>query len=479
MAGIVKILLVTPNVDDHAAPWIPLGQCYMAGLAKSRGHEVIMFDRMLEHVRARGNAEVVEEKMIDLVKKYRPDLIGLSTVSSAIFDSIACARSIRKVYSGRMVAGGHHTSVFPNLTLERLPELDAVVAGEGEYALLHLAESADPADPFPGVLWRTESSAGIVQQQRKNDLDSLPFPDLEILDTDYYTAPNTRLIRGFYLSSVCLLTSRGCQNACVFCAESSAYGAGVAFHSPEYVVENMEQVIMDFSINGIYFYDNDFLIDPERVERICEMILHRGIQKKISWCIQARADRIEKDIVKSLKRAGCVKIELGIESTEQRLLNRIDKSIVADQNIQAIRKIQKAGVRVHSYFLNGLEDESIKDYEKQLRAIKKVRPDTFQWGEVVIFPGSRLYRQKGEQFYERNAWTEKNIREFSERRLLSRSKLKIKREWMDRHYRPYYGRRNRWSRLRNNGFNYVAKKVLSKLFALPFARNLERSAVDS
>ena len=458
----MRVLLITPHFRDNATRWMPLGPCSIAGLLRTRRHEVRLFDRMVEHMNCRWNRDAVQRRMRDAIRTFQPDLIGLSAVSPAIFDTVECVRFIRDFYQGLMVAGGPHTTALPILTLERMPGLDAVVVGEGEYPLLDLVECGRVAS-FPGVARLNGRHRVLPRPAKIHNLDALPFPALEILDTNYYTERSTTVVRGFNRSCACLLGSRGCPNACSFCSESLAYGRGVVFHSPEYVVENIAQVVKDLGIDGIYFYDNDFLIDRARVERICELILRNGLQRLVTWSIQARADRLEANVLKLLREAGCVRLEIGIETTDQDALDRMQKDVRAEQNVRSIRMAQRYGIRVHAYLLGGFDGETVLDYERQLRTIKRVRPDSVQWNEVKLYPGTSLYAERGEHYYETHDWTEENLTGFAARSLLDPAAASVRRQWLQRRYHPYLKRRSRWSLLRNNGPAYALVRARCRL----------------
>jgi len=235
-------------------------------------------------------------------------------------------------------------------------------------------------------------------------LDQLPFPALDLLDMAFYTKPSLNSIRGHYLSVAPLLTSRGCTNQCDFCTESLTYGRGVRFHSPEYVLEWMKKVWVDYKVEGIYFYDNNFLVSEERAQEICEKILSTGVNKKVKWAIQARVNHIHSEILKLLKKAGCILIELGVESVLQSHLDRVRKGTTVSINEKAVALCQKEGLHVHAFMMTGFEGETLPDLEKGLHWLKQIKPDSFSWFPLGIHPGTLLYQKKGDGFFEKNEW---------------------------------------------------------------------------
>ena len=102
-----------------------------------------------------------------------------------------------------MIAGGHHATAMPELTLKKIPGLDHVAAGEAEYIMMALTDGQNPAR-IPGLFSRHSVISPSVHEQIKN-LDGLPLPDFEIFDMDYYTKLNRFTINSLYLKTASIL----------------------------------------------------------------------------------------------------------------------------------------------------------------------------------------------------------------------------------------------------------------------------------
>jgi anaerobic magnesium-protoporphyrin IX monomethyl ester cyclase len=251
-----------------------------------------------------------------------------------------------------------------------------------------------------------------------------------------YTRRTDGVIRRHNLSAATLVSSRGCQRRCRFCAESLTYGRGVRFHSPAYVLEWIQRVVADYQVDGIHFHDNDFLVDEQRAREICETILAAGLEHKIKWSIQARADRLHGEIARLLKAAGCVLVEIGIETGTQEELDQVAKGTTTAMNTEAVRVCRKAGLDVHAYMLTQLEGETIADLKCRLAWLKKARPTSFQWTGLSIHPGTILYEEKGNDFFATHEWTEEAITEHYLTDL-SAIPADVRKRWMARHFGPY------------------------------------------
>ncbi len=428
---------------------VPLGLSFIASSLREAGHAVSIFDRYGSQYRLGARKDAINSAMLERVRDFSPDIIGFNTVSPLIYDTIECARLLRPVCGGLMVAGGHHASAFPGLTLERIPELSGVVEGEGEGAMVRLAGGADPAG-IPGLWWRNGDEITNSPPEQIRDLDHLPFPALELLDMEFYCRPGRKIIRGRHMSSVSLITSRGCIRRCSFCCESLTYGSGVRFHSPEYVLDWTRRAVKDFNVECVYFHDNDFLIDEDRAVKICEGLLRPGIPRGLKFAVQARADRINRDILKVLKKAGCVLIELGVESAAQNELDWVNKGSTVETSERAISLCRSAGVSVHANMMSGLKGETLDDLDNKLAWLKKSRPDTFNLHRLKIFPGTVLYLAEGGEFFEKNDWSEENVKAYFRQDFLSSVTEKQREEWMRTKYAPCLKKFSRRNTLRVN-----------------------------
>jgi anaerobic magnesium-protoporphyrin IX monomethyl ester cyclase len=462
----MRVLLISPySTGVHR--WMPLGLPFMAAVLRHGGHTPAIFDRYARQAAKHESLAEANAAMLQAVRDFRPDLIGLSTISQVIYDTVECAALLRTIYPGPLLAGGYHATALPELTLQKIPELDGVVTGEGEVVLAKLADSVPPTQ-LGGVWWR---AAGDIHPpatpaQQIVPLDDLPFPAYDLMDMGFYTERTRLTLRGHNLATTTLITSRGCFRRCRFCAESLTYGRGVRFHSAPYVLEWMQCVVADYGLDGIHFHDNDFLADEARTCEICEGILRAGLHRKVKWSIQARADRISRELARLLKTAGCTLVEIGVEAGTQAELDQIGKGTTVELNTKAVALCRQAGLAVHAYMLTGVEGETIAELEDRLNWVKRVRPSSFQWSELAIHPGTPLYHERGQDFFAQSAWTQAAVDAYYRTDFLSALPASQKKEWMRRRFMAYMRWRHWWYLLRSSSPRQALSAAIGKLQAL-------------
>jgi anaerobic magnesium-protoporphyrin IX monomethyl ester cyclase len=434
----MNILLIYPYLTGNSTQWMPLGLSFIASRLRCQGHAVSIFDRYASQFSVGRDRPQVDQAMLEELCAFEPDMVGLNTLSPLIHDTVACVALIRSVYEGPIVAGGYHATALPELTLRKIPALEGVVTGEGEVAMSRLADGETPWQ-VPGVWWRDgeEIRPPAAPPEQVEDLDQLPQPALDLMDMAWYTQRTDGVIRRHNLAAATLVTSRGCQRRCRFCAESLTYGRGVRCHSPDYVLEWIQRVVTDYQVDGIHFHDNDFLADEQRGHEICHRLMETGLSRRIEWSIQTRADRLNREMARLLKAAGCVLVEIGVETGTQAELDRMAKGTTPEINRQAIALCRWAGLDVHAYMLTRLEGETVGDLKHRLAWLKRARVTSFQWTPVLIHPGTPLYAEKGDDFFSTHEWTEEAIKEHYHADKLSAIPPDVRREWMHRHYDPY------------------------------------------
>jgi len=430
----LKVLFILPFHDDWnrlETTWTPMAAPSSAALLRERGHEAAIFDRFSYLRRTGFDEQAVDEAMTEKIRSFAPDLIICETVPESIWDTVGCAKLVKRKWDGLAAAMGPHGSALPRETLERIPELDAVIEGEPEIPIGMLADGV-PTEAIPGLWTR---SGGTPARPVTCDLNALPFPAFDLLDLSFYTRRSLRTVRGHYLSTLTLMTSRGCTGRCFFCSESLELGAGLRFRSVDRSVEDVQWAIIDFGVEGIYFRDCDFLADKERGEKICEAFIQRGINRKIKWAVQVRSDHVDSETASLMKRAGCVFAELGVEGVRQEELDTLGKGIKTEDSARALQIFRNAGIKTHAYLLGCLPGERLEHLEEKLDWVRRVKPDSFFIGRLRVYPGTALYARLGDSFFEDQPW-ERHLVDAYFRRCFSDVPEEKRRKWFRSVYNP-------------------------------------------
>lgn len=406
----MKVLLVNPpgnyTIKSNVPEFLqrettclpPLGLLYIASyLKKNTHHSVSIYDATIY------NADYA--KIAEIAKDY--EVIGITAVTFTLIDVIKTVEAIREENSTvPIVLGGPHVAIFPQETIN-IPEVTFVLKGEGEesFALLVnlLADNGKEYNSVPGLYWREGN------QIKRNptpdfieDLDTLPMPNRRLLDyRAYHSILSKKKSAAHYVTTA--FSSRGCPYKCIFCDRPNL-GKKFRSHSPHYVVGEIEQAL-ELGIREIIFYDDTFTIERERVSEICELILQKDID--IQWDIRARVNDVNRDMLKLMKRAGCMRIHFGVEAGSPEMLKVLKKGITRERALQAFHAAHDAGIETLGYFMFGCPNETRAQMQKTFDFALELDPDYAHFAILTPFPGTPVYIEAMEKgLYPDDYWRE-------------------------------------------------------------------------
>ncbi len=364
----------------HAYPfWF--AQC--GAILKAKGYEVTYVDAIAENLGIDGTAQFFVE--------LGPDMVVIATSTPTIHTDLLMARLAKEKTGAFTVLVDTHVTVF-HKELVAEPFVDAAVRGEFESAVPEIADAlsrGSDLDRIPGVTWRRGAEV-VANPDRPllKDLDDLPWPDRDMVPAEQY-------IVGLRTQDPCfmVMASRGCPFRCTFCLWVPVmFNNKVRFRDVEKVVDEIAHLQNRYGAREVFFHDDTVNITVRRVEEICHAILRRRL--KIGWIANFRADQTTPELFRLMKRAGCTKILLGVESGSQKLLDEtIDKEITLKEVEDTIRWAKDAGIRVHCTYSLGAPGETRETLRETLEFIKKTDPDDIQVSLMTPIPGTPFYEK--------------------------------------------------------------------------------------
>ena len=397
----MRILLVAYDNDSFISVF-PLGLAYIASTCRKAGHEVIIYNQDVYHW--------PESHLIDLLNKAYFDVIGVGVIGGyyQYRKLLKISEAVNKAkHRPFYIIGGHGPSPEPAYFLKKTGA-DVVVIGEGEKIIIDLLDAVEKGrelSTVAGVAFLREGKC--IQTARCEviaNLDDIPFPAWDLFPMDHYALLREANIKN---SERCMIviTGRGCTFKCNFCYRMDE---GRRERSVESIIEEINILQKDYAISYIDFQDELFMSSTRRTIALCESFIKAKI--KINWFCNGRLNYAKPDILRLMKEAGCVFINYGIESLDEKALRVMNKGLTVKQINNGIENTLSADISpgFNIIFGNiGETEESLKlgvdfllkyDDHAQLRTIRPVTP----------YPGSPLYYfaiEKGllidcEDFYE-------------------------------------------------------------------------------
>jgi anaerobic magnesium-protoporphyrin IX monomethyl ester cyclase len=148
---------------------------------------------------------------------------------------------------------------------------------------------------------------------------------------------------------------------------------------------------------NIVIYDDVFTMNRKRIMELCNEIIKEGMD--LNWVCSTRVDRIDRELLKRMKRAGCSLIAYGVESGDQQVLDRIQKGISVEETENALNMTRSVGIKSVAYMLLGSPGETAESVERSFALIERAKPDYVQFNPIEIYPGSELYESRHESVF--------------------------------------------------------------------------------
>lgn len=402
----MKVLLINPPVpnilhanspavvQDETGIYPPLGLLYVAAYAeKVEDCSVVIMDCQAEGI----SHDILPDKLLD----FRPDIVGILAMTYTLIDAVLVAKAVRSVCpKSFIVFGGPHPTIFPEETI-KIPEVDFVIPGEGEYPFAELIKTIrDKSDynNLNGVLTKVNPKFSAALKYIEN-LDDLLFPARHLINNTKYKSP---LAVNNILTTI--MSSRGCPARCTYC-DRPQMGKKFRMRSAEKVVEELCHCFNTYGIKEFIFYDDTFTINKQRVIDICNLIIMKNL--KISWDIRARIDTVTPQMLNLLKKAGCNRIHYGVESGSQKIQKILKKNLDINKIKEIFKITKKAGIEVLGYFMIGCPDENKKDLYDTFDLIKILPMDYLHITILTPFPGTEIYKKALEKgIFKNDYWRE-------------------------------------------------------------------------
>lgn len=377
----------------------PLGLCYLANMLEQNNFKVKIIDRHALMTKNNDNLDTVNEITRKELKKYKASIVGITSTTATFYDiKTTLLRLIRSTDKDiKIVLGGSHASAMPDEILSQHEDIDLICRGEGEITLTELAKGLK-YENINGISYRNGS--GIISNPRREpypDINEFCFPSRHLVDMKFYSQANPVVMHGLFMKATTIFTSRGCAYNCSFCSGKVALGRKVRYQSPDLVIEEIERLIKDYRIEGLYFADDMFDANKERAITICEKLIAKGLHKKVCIYPQLRANNMDKERLEIYKKAGVRRVDVGFESGSQRILDVMNKKTTVAQNYRAAKMLHEVGIQFQANIIVGIPGEEVSDIRQTEKMLLDIKPHWINFGEFLPLPGSKLYDELNEK----------------------------------------------------------------------------------
>ncbi len=357
---------------------IPLGLMSLAASTGKAGFAAEIIDsQALEHNAA---------ESARLALETGANIIGITSTTCSFNQARDIASQIKAVDPAiTVIMGGHHVTALPEHSLQTC-QADIVVIGEGEEVLPELIkriQRQERLDDIGGICYRDGDNIKINKQILFiANLDTLPLPDRNLIDYKLYSdAP-----RGIYEPQDALEGSRGCAYKCGFCV---AGRRRLRFKSVDRMIEEIKIINFQHQVNNIIMMDDTFTLDRKRTINFCQRVIDEGL--KIKFACQTRFDKVDKEILHWLEKAGCTAACFGVESGNKEIIKSIGKNLDLDEVLCRAPLLKNFSFKTRCTFILGWIDETYKQMRETIDFAIAIDADETAFCVATPFPGSAMW----------------------------------------------------------------------------------------
>ena len=369
----------------HILPPIDVGYC--ASLLEKAGYETLFIDTAIERYNILGICEKIIGEHVDVVV-LKPNIMTYRL-------TLELAREL-KPYCQHIICMGPVASMSVDFFIFDKSSIDFCIIGEPEYTLLEVINRIKNGQNVMHVAGAAYYNCKLIVETPRDlceNLDFLPYPKHELFIDKGYSFHYPINVNGKIKFGV-ILTSRGCPYSCIFCSpvKRVSFGKEHRIRSAQNVIAEME-LLQSKGVNVIYFIDDIFTYNHNRVKLICNEIKAKKIN--VIWAAQIRADFSDFELLAKMKEAGCGCVNIGIESANDATLKMLQKKITLKDVKRTIKFCRELEINVVGDFIIGIPGQTKEDILESLKFAKRLRLDLVEALLFTPYPGSKAFEIYG------------------------------------------------------------------------------------
>ncbi len=366
----------------------PVVPASAATLLDKKGHNVQWIDCIAEKIN--------RKDFIKIIEKENPDLFVFETKTPVVKMHWKIIGDLKKRFPKiKIVIMGDHVTSFPEETMKNSKVDFVLCGGDFDFLLLELVNwLAKKTKKIPkGIYYRGKNK--IINSgkfQLKHNLDELPFINRELAKWRLYDKEYNLIGRPFFY----IMSGRDCWwRRCKFCAWPKLFPK-FRVRSVENVLNEIKMLINKYNAKEI-FDDSGTLMIGEWLKDLCNGLIKRGYNKKIKYSCNMRFGALKQEDYDLMKKAGFRLLKFGLESANQKTLDKLDKGIKVEDIIKGCEMAKKSGLTVHLTMIVGYPWETKQDALKTFELAKKLmqsgKADLLQSTVLIPYPGTRLWKE--------------------------------------------------------------------------------------
>lgn len=490
----MNILLIHTYMTTEREEFIqvlsePLGLISLATYIEAKFKEAVrpkildLYAMGFDKIRERADGRIIrglseEKEIIRLLKEDNPAIVGIqNNFTGYANDAMEIAAIVKKALPEAVVViGGAHASYDSKNILKKHACVDYIVRGEGEITFCELIEairSGNDLNNINGLTYRDLSGNVVMTPDRGliKDIDLLPIPNRKYVDMNTYLQLNRKsfpLAMKYPVATI--MASRGCPYNCIFCSTKNMWGRRWRGRSPKNVIREIEDLVLNYGVKEIVFYDDQFMVDKKWVHEICDLIINNKYGISLALPAGISVWNADEDVLRKMKKAGFYRLQMPIESGNLNSLKFIRKPIKLEAVLKLIKTASKIGFWTSANFIIGFPHETGEEIKQTVDFAYNCGIDYPFFFIAKPYYGAEMYDiykkeglLKNEADISSSVFVGKNDTHYFTAEELTKMRVAAERGFLKN--------KIRWSLVPSNFFNYILPKITS-LTGLRFLINI-------
>ena len=323
------------------------------------------------------------------IRRLMPEIVGFTSTTIDWPEVVALARLVKRVDPDILVlVGGFQMSCYPEDCLA-FPCVDVGVEGDGEETMVEIVEAVAAGRSPWGIAgtWQRHPQTGRPThgpaRQPLQDLDALPFAARDLFPNEHYRAITIQT------PFATMVTARGCPYTCRYCGQSASRER-YRWRSAESVYEEIRSLVAQ-GFRELIFFDETFTVNRKRTVALCELMIRNDV--RVPWTCRTRVDLVDRELLELMKRAGCRRLQMGIESGSPEVLEHMGRTIDLGQVERGFALAEQVGFERRGYFMLGYLDETEEQAQQTIDMACRMRLDWASFSRVIGLPATPLYEE--------------------------------------------------------------------------------------
>lgn len=401
-------------------PYAPLGLLYISSYLEKNSYNNDVFDSTFQNF----------EKIKYYLTSKKPNLIAIYVNLMTKINVVKLIRFIKEesvLFNSKIILGGpevtHHAENFLNIGA------DYIIVGEGEVTMLELIKNIESnqidCSSIDGLIYKNGNNTVTTKERALiKDISELPLPNRNKINIHQYI-DTWRKHHGFGMISISSM--RGCPYTCKWCSRA-VYGGTYRRRKPHQVAEEMLLLKNTYQPDMIWFVDDVFTIHHRWLKEFADAV--KILNAFIPYEIISRADRLDEEVIITLKASGCKRIWIGAESGSQKIIDAMDRRVSVIETQNMIQLAKKHGIEAGTFIMLGYPGETKEDIKHTIEHLIISNPTYFTITVAYPIKGTPLFEEIKENFINHPNWETSSDREIDFKRIHSKKYYHYALKWV-------------------------------------------------